>query len=242
MKGFGVSLKNSGKIQYFSKKRIFRKEIDASTGFLVGIKTNSVEFQDNGLTVDDARLMCQMMEECGFDFVELSGGNIERLAFQHVRDSTRKREAFFLEFAAKIRPVFEKTVVYVTGGFRTAPAMVNAISEGTTDGIGLGRPITAEPDFPAKILRGDCVAAADTKLDPDDFGITSTASNTQMGQMGNRPYADLTNVCDDVADLSNPEEVENYKKAAAKYFQAMEQTAKRGEAIHGVLDYVNVVA
>ncbi|KIH48559.1 NADPH dehydrogenase domain protein [Ancylostoma duodenale] len=39
-----------------------RKEIDSSTGFLVGIKTNSVEFQDNGLSVDDARLMCQMME------------------------------------------------------------------------------------------------------------------------------------------------------------------------------------
>ncbi|KHJ82354.1 oxidoreductase, FAD/FMN-binding protein, partial [Oesophagostomum dentatum] len=107
-----------------------RKEIPASTGFLVGIKTNSVEFQENGLGIDDAMIMCRMMERCGFDFAELSGGNIEKPAFQHMRESTRKREAFFLEFAEKIRPVFEKTVVYLTGGFRTAPAMVSAIFDG----------------------------------------------------------------------------------------------------------------
>ncbi|KIH42632.1 hypothetical protein ANCDUO_27381 [Ancylostoma duodenale] len=117
-------------------------------------------------------------ERCGFDFVELSGGNIEIPAFRHMRDSTRKREAFFLDFAEQIRPVFEKAIVYVTGGFRTAPAMVNAICDGITDGIGLGRPITAEP-------------AADTKLDPDDYMLTATASNMQMGQMGKRPFAEL---------------------------------------------------
>lgn len=33
----------------------------------------------------------------------------------------------------------------MTGGFRTAAAMVQAIKENATDGIGLGRPITAEP-------------------------------------------------------------------------------------------------
>ncbi|ETN80849.1 oxidoreductase, FAD/FMN-binding protein [Necator americanus] len=218
-----------------------RREVHASTGFLVGIKTNSVEFQDNGLNVDDAKLMCEMMENCGFDFVELSGGNIERLAFQHMRDSTRKREAFFLEFAAKIRPVFEKTIVYVTGGFRTAPAMVNAVRDGITDGIGLGRPITAEPDLPAKILRGDCLAAPDTQLNQDDFTITSTASNMQMGQMGKRPYEELENICDDVADLSHPEEAENFKKCAIEYFEEMKKTAERGEAVHGVLDYANVI-
>lgn len=38
----------------------------------------------------------------GFDFVELSGGTYERLAFQHMRDTTRKREAFFIEFAEKV--------------------------------------------------------------------------------------------------------------------------------------------
>ncbi|PIO54291.1 hypothetical protein TELCIR_24349, partial [Teladorsagia circumcincta] len=85
------------------------------------------------------------VEACGFDFVELSGGTVSMPAFHHRRESTRKREAFFAEFAEQIRPVFEDTVVYLTGGFRTAPAMVKAVADRLTDGIGLGRPITAEP-------------------------------------------------------------------------------------------------
>lgn len=79
-----------------------RAEIPESTGFMVGIKTNSVEFQEQGTTVDDAKVMCQVYEDKGFDFVELSGGTYEKLAFHHMRDSTRNREAFFLEFAEKV--------------------------------------------------------------------------------------------------------------------------------------------
>ncbi|VDM68301.1 unnamed protein product, partial [Strongylus vulgaris] len=124
--------------------KAIRKEIPAATGFIVGIKINSVEFQDEGLTTEDAKKACAILEDCGFDFVELSGGTMEKIAFHHVRESTRRREAFFLDFAEQIRPVFKETIVYVTGGFRTARGMVNAIESGATDGIGLGRPATAE--------------------------------------------------------------------------------------------------
>ncbi|WKY00303.1 hypothetical protein Q1695_014840 [Nippostrongylus brasiliensis] len=219
-----------------------RKEITASAGFLIGLKTNSVEFQDRGLGIEDAKAVCRMVEESGFDFVELSGGTIEKPAFQHMRDSTRKREAFFLEFAEKIRPCFDKTVVYLTGGFRTAPAMVEAVVEGTTDGVGLGRPATAEPDLPAKILRGDCLSAADANIDQDDYMLTATASNTQMWQMGKRPLAELKSICDDIADLSHPTEAENFKKAAVLYYNQMKEIADRGGAIHGVMTYENVIS
>ncbi|KIH56448.1 hypothetical protein ANCDUO_13372 [Ancylostoma duodenale] len=121
------------------------KEIPATKGFVIGVKINSVELQKDGLTVEESA------HRSGFDFVELSGGTFSRPALFHERETTRKREAYFIEFAEKIRPVFKHTVLYLTGGFRTAAAMVDAIKCGATDGIGLGRPTTAEPGTTMKI-------------------------------------------------------------------------------------------
>ncbi|VDK77151.1 unnamed protein product [Cylicostephanus goldi] len=119
--------------------------------------------------------------------------------------------------------------------------MVNAVFDGITDGIGIGRPTTSEPDLPAKILHGECLSAADVKLDPDDYMITSTASNMQMAQMGKRPSSEMKNVCEDIADLSNPEEADNFKKEAAEYYKEMKATAERGEPLYGVMQYKNIV-
>lgn len=106
---------------------------------MIGIKLNSVEFQEGGFTPEEARQVCSMLEEAQFDFVELSGGTYQSLAFEHKRESTRKREAFFLEFAEMITPVLTKTKTYVTGRFRTVEGIVNALK--TVDGVGLGRPV-----------------------------------------------------------------------------------------------------
>ncbi|EPB70084.1 oxidoreductase, FAD/FMN-binding protein [Ancylostoma ceylanicum] len=226
-------------LEQFSR-RPFRNEIPASTGFIVGIKTNSVEFQKEGLTTDDAKSACAMMEQCGFDFVELSGGNLARMAWAHERESTRKREAYFIELAEKIRPVFKDTVLYVTGGFRTAPAMVDAIKGNATDGIGLGRPITAEPDLPLKILAQKCMAAPDTKLDQDDFIITYLLCIVQMGQMAKQPASALKSVCDGIADLSRVEEAENFIKYAAGLQKEVEKLTVERKPFYGIVPYTNL--
>ncbi|VDM77277.1 unnamed protein product [Strongylus vulgaris] len=46
--------------------RAIRKQIPPTTGFIVGIKTNSVEFQANGLTIEDAKEACLMIEVSSF--------------------------------------------------------------------------------------------------------------------------------------------------------------------------------
>jgi len=133
-----------------------------------------VEFQDKGFKPEEAKQLCALLEQNRFDFVELSGGTYQSLAFAHKRDSTRKREAFFLEFAELIGPALSKTKVYVTGGFKSAGAMVHALE--SVDGIGLARPVCQEPRLCKDIVNGKVKAAIKMRLDDDNFGLTNVAA------------------------------------------------------------------
>lgn len=78
----------------------------------------------------------------------MSGGTYENWQLIHSNESTKAREAFFLECSAAIRPYLKDgRVLYLTGGFRTVPAMIRAIKAQETDGVGLARPVTAEPGW-----------------------------------------------------------------------------------------------
>jgi hypothetical protein len=80
-----------------------------------------VEFQENSFSPEEARALCQALESARFDYVELSGSTYESFAFEHKRESTKKREAFFLEFADEIVKPLTKTRSYIAVQFMTAP-------------------------------------------------------------------------------------------------------------------------
>ena len=153
-----------------------------SKSFIIGIKINSVEFQEGGFSPEDATSLCQALEKARFDYVELSGGTYESLAFVHKRESTKKREAFFLDFAKQIVPGLSKTKTYITGGFKTVAAMVNALN--TVDGVGLARPVCQEPRLCADILSGKVKGAIKQRLDENNFGLTNVAAGSQIRMIG----------------------------------------------------------
>jgi 2,4-dienoyl-CoA reductase-like NADH-dependent reductase (Old Yellow Enzyme family) len=67
--------------------------------FIVAIKLNSHDFIDGGFDADDSREVALRLEAAGVDFIELSGGTYEDLVIYHKKESTRRREAFFIEYA-----------------------------------------------------------------------------------------------------------------------------------------------
>lgn len=191
-----------------------REKLPTKTGFMLGIKINSVEFQEGGFSAEDAKELCELLEAAEFDFVELSGGTYQSLAFSHKRESTKKREAFFLDFAEQIVPGLKKTKTYVTGGFKTVGGMVSALE--TVDGVGLGRPVCQEFHLCKDILDGKITGAIDQKLDQQNFGLTNVAAGTQIRQVGKDQ---------EPIDLSQQENVDAFMEDMGTWGQKMQEDA-----------------
>ena len=137
----------------------------AKTGrdFAVSVKLNSSDFQKGGFGADDARQVVAWLEADGVDLIELSGGTYEQPRMLELaglepveeirlRPSTRQREAFFLAFASELKDVV-RVPLMVTGGFRTAQGMVEAIRDDGIAMIGLGRPLCGDPLCTRALLR-----------------------------------------------------------------------------------------
>ena len=132
--------------------------------FPIGIKLNSADFQRGGFTEEESLDTLRALAAAGIDLIEISGGTYEAPAMTGVKTSqapvkasTRAREAYFLAFAEKARAAVDTPLV-VTGGFRTARAMAQAIESGAVDMVGLARILAIEPDAPLRLLAGQPTA------------------------------------------------------------------------------------
>jgi 2,4-dienoyl-CoA reductase-like NADH-dependent reductase (Old Yellow Enzyme family) len=178
--------------------------------FIVCVKLNSVEFQPGGQTPEDCRNLCLKLEEAGIDFLDLSGGTFEGREFEHKKESTRAREAYFIEFAEAIRPMLKKTVLYVTGGFRTASGMAGAVRSEACDGIGIGRPLGAEPYLCKEILEGKVNGAIENFV-PLPKNTQATGSQLHQIGLGHESISDWSDK-DEVQRWLDADEVEEKRK------------------------------
>jgi 2,4-dienoyl-CoA reductase-like NADH-dependent reductase (Old Yellow Enzyme family) len=129
-----------------------------SPGFCVSVKMNSADFQRGGFGEDDAIAVARWLGAERVDLLEISGGNYESPAL-FGSERTKEREAYFIEFARKLRGATEMPLM-VTGGFRSRAAMEAALRENACDVIGLARPLALEPDLPRRLLTGDAERSA----------------------------------------------------------------------------------
>lgn len=135
--------------------------------FPIGVKLNSDDFRQGGFTHEECLQVVKWLNQAKIDLLEISGGTYEqprllghtgeastvREEVPAVRESTRQREAYFLDYAANIRRVCDFPLM-VTGGFRTRAAMEEALASGNANVIGLGRPLCTDADTPRDLISG----------------------------------------------------------------------------------------
>lgn len=130
--------------------------------FPVGIKLNSADFQRGGFTEEESMQVVQALSAAGINLIEVSGGTYENPSMMgsdkgkndNQKESTKKREAYFLHYAEKVRNLVD-TPLAVTGGFRSSEGMQDALDSGATDFIGIARPLALVPDLPNRAMNDD---------------------------------------------------------------------------------------
>ena len=132
----------------------------------IAVKLNSADFQRGGFTEEESMKVVQALEHAGIDLLEISGGSYEKSAMMgedsEQRESTRKREAYFLDYAERVRNV-TKLPLMLTGGLRSAKAMNAVLASGAVDLIGMARPLIVQPDLPNALLQKDSTVARKVK-------------------------------------------------------------------------------
>jgi len=153
--------------------------------FPVLYKMNANDFTWNGLTQRESFPAAHQLAELGIDALELSGGIFETflrtsrgsvpadlIALDRspaVRQSLLTvfrlqkmfipfKEAYFLPYAAKLKPTLKIPLILV-GGIRTPETAERILETGAADFVSMARPLVREPDLPNKWLSGRMVAA-----------------------------------------------------------------------------------
>jgi len=99
------------------------------------------------------------------------------LTKRNERESTRKREAYFMEFAEKIRSVTDIPLM-VTGGFRTIDFCEKVIENNELEVIGFARPFLVDETFPSSFVNREHEKIEDANF---NFKIKKMADMAEAG-------------------------------------------------------------
>lgn len=158
---WGGSLENRARFLMFTINTVRQL---VGPAFPISVKLNSADFQRGGFAFEDSLQVARWLQDAGVDLIEISGGTYEQPKLlgiegldaaepQNIAETTLAREAYFVDFAKAMKDELSIPLM-VTGGFRSASAMEQALKTGAADVIGLGRPLCVLTDAPKRLLSG----------------------------------------------------------------------------------------
>ena len=128
--------------------RIVLEVIDAvrhavGPSFPVGIKINSTDKLEGGLTEADALEVVRLLDRTSVDLIDISGGTYFPGA-KASSDGSSDGGPYFLQFAERAKEVTNVPIM-LTGGFQRREQAVNAVTSGCVDMVSLARAMVLNP-------------------------------------------------------------------------------------------------
>ena len=110
--------------------------------FPVGIRINSTDQLEGGLTEDDALEVVRLLDQTSIDLIDISGGTY----FPGAKASSdgSGKGPYFLDFTRRAKGV-TKVPLMATGGFKKREQAVDAVASGAVDVVGLARAMVLDP-------------------------------------------------------------------------------------------------
>lgn len=130
--------------------RVIGEVIDAvrkavGPSFPVGIKINSTDKLEGGLSTEDAIEVVRLLDQTSIDIIDVSGGTYFPGAASS-SDGTSSSGPYFIDFAKRAKEVTSIPIM-LTGGFETRDQAVKALADGSVDAISLARAMALNPSL-----------------------------------------------------------------------------------------------
>lgn len=141
----------------FERRLRFPLEVVKAVKAAIGDRTllyrmSVSDFLEGGLTIEDAERIAPRLCEAGLDGIDISCGSLERVDV--IVEPMSVDEGWRLPFARRIREATGKPVI-CAGVMRWPDKAEQAIIDGDTDCVSLGRALLADPMWPIKAWRGE---------------------------------------------------------------------------------------
>ena len=133
-----------------ARGQIVLKVIDAvrdavGPSFPIGIKINSSDKLEGGLTEDDALEFVRLLDRSSVDLIDISGGTYFPGA-KASSDGVSATGPYFLNFARRAKQVTDVPLM-LTGGFERRDQAADAVMSGAVDMVSLARAMVLNPSL-----------------------------------------------------------------------------------------------
>ncbi|MPQ44947.1 NADH:flavin oxidoreductase [Clostridium tarantellae] len=143
---YGGSLENRFR---FLKNIYLRIREEVGNDYSVLVKLTASEFFEGGLTFEETKKICIMLEKLGVTAIEISGnihGKAREMVGKVFHGIAIEKEGYFINYAKEIKTLVNIPIITV-GGFTTLKGIEEKFEETGVDFFGLSRPLLSEPDL-----------------------------------------------------------------------------------------------